>query len=194
MEGRVYVQLETPRTRLPRVSEEAGEGSAAGTAPDRPSGEARDGSARRRAATTGSPSWRALKAELDQRQQREVARFFEACVNGDVDVLRDFLVNEPRWLARAILPRPTRAGPDCTRPQRPGTWRPCRLLLEHGADPNAREAGDNTYPLHWAAAHGAPRDRPRAARFRGRRARRWRRARARRHRLGDVLPRAGRRS
>ena len=29
-----------------------------------------------------------------------------------------------------------------------------RLLLAHGADPNAREAGDNTYPLHWAAAHG----------------------------------------
>lgn len=29
-----------------------------------------------------------------------------------------------------------------------------RLLLEHGADPNAREAGDNTYPLHWAAASG----------------------------------------
>jgi ankyrin repeat protein len=29
-----------------------------------------------------------------------------------------------------------------------------RLLLEHGADPNIREAGDNTYPLHWAAARG----------------------------------------
>src|SRR5438128_1907074 len=29
-----------------------------------------------------------------------------------------------------------------------------RLLLRHGADPNAREAGDHTYPLHWAAAHG----------------------------------------
>jgi hypothetical protein len=29
-----------------------------------------------------------------------------------------------------------------------------RLLLEHGANPNAREAGDNTYPLHWAAANG----------------------------------------
>src|SRR4029079_736327 len=27
-----------------------------------------------------------------------------------------------------------------------------RLLLERGADPNAREAGDHTYPLHWAAA------------------------------------------
>ena len=28
------------------------------------------------------------------------------------------------------------------------------LLLEQGADPNAREAGDNTTPLHWAAALG----------------------------------------
>jgi hypothetical protein len=28
------------------------------------------------------------------------------------------------------------------------------VLLAHGADPNAREAGDNTHPLHWAAAHG----------------------------------------
>src|SRR5258706_13335744 len=27
-----------------------------------------------------------------------------------------------------------------------------RALLAQGADPNAREAGDNTYPLHWAAA------------------------------------------
>src|SRR5262249_50494487 len=27
-----------------------------------------------------------------------------------------------------------------------------RLLLQNGGDPNAREAGDNTYPLHWAAA------------------------------------------
>lgn len=29
-----------------------------------------------------------------------------------------------------------------------------RLLLKNGADPNAREAGDHTYPLHWAAAYG----------------------------------------
>ena len=27
-----------------------------------------------------------------------------------------------------------------------------RRLLDEGADPNAREGGDNTYPLHWAAA------------------------------------------
>jgi ankyrin repeat protein len=28
------------------------------------------------------------------------------------------------------------------------------LLLERGLDPNAREHGDNTYPMHWAAAAG----------------------------------------
>ena len=30
----------------------------------------------------------------------------------------------------------------------------CALLLEHGADPNARDVGDNATPLHFAAAHG----------------------------------------
>ena len=44
----------------------------------------------------------------------------------------------------------TTAGRDCT-PRRVDA---VRLLLEHGADPNAREQGDNTYPLQWAAAHG----------------------------------------
>jgi ankyrin repeat protein len=28
-----------------------------------------------------------------------------------------------------------------------------RMLLHYGADPNAREAGDHTYPLHCAAAN-----------------------------------------
>ena len=28
-----------------------------------------------------------------------------------------------------------------------------RALLKSGADPNARESGDNTFPLHWAAAN-----------------------------------------
>ena len=39
------------------------------------------------------------------------------------------------------------------------TWRcgiltALRVLLEHGADPNARDAGDNASPLHFAAAQG----------------------------------------
>ena len=55
---------------------------------------------------------------------------------------------------RAIPTRRTRAGPDFTRRPRAVTCEAVRLLLEHGADPNAREAGDNTYPLHWAAALG----------------------------------------
>src|SRR5262245_30664132 len=30
-----------------------------------------------------------------------------------------------------------------------------RRLLAEGAHPNVREPGDNTYPLHWAAASGS---------------------------------------
>jgi ankyrin repeat protein/catechol 2,3-dioxygenase-like lactoylglutathione lyase family enzyme len=102
----------------------------------------------------GFSSWRALKAELDQRQQREVARFFEACVNGDVDVLRDFILNEPR-MAHVSNPAAPHAGwTGLHAAAKAGHLEAVGLLLEHGADPNAREAGDNTYPLHWAAAHG----------------------------------------
>ena len=37
---------------------------------------------------------------------------------------------------------------------RSGDIEAVRRLLADGADPNAREAGDNTYPMHWAAADG----------------------------------------
>jgi len=102
----------------------------------------------------GFSSWRALKAELDRRQQREVARFFAACAGGNVDVLHSFLMNDP-GMARA-------SNPDAPHPgwtglhaaAKGGHLEAVRLLLEHDADPNAREAGDNTYPLHWAAALG----------------------------------------
>src|SRR5206468_2947995 len=30
-----------------------------------------------------------------------------------------------------------------------------RLLIEHGADPNVRDLGDNAGPLHFAAANGS---------------------------------------
>ena len=102
----------------------------------------------------GFPSWRALKAELDQRQQKEVARFFEACAKGDVDVLRAFLLNDPR-MARVSNPyAPHQGWTGVHAAAKGGHLQAVRLLLEHGADPNAREAGDNTYPLHWAVAHG----------------------------------------
>jgi cytohesin len=102
----------------------------------------------------GFSSWRALKAELDQRQRKNVALFFEACTHGDVGVLRGLLAND-RSLARVSNPEGHYHGwTGSHEAAKRGHAEAVRLLLEHGADPNAREAGDHTYPLHWAAAHG----------------------------------------
>lgn len=101
----------------------------------------------------GFSSWRALKAEVEPRQARAVARFFEACATGDVEALRGLLANDPN-LVRAS--DPTRADQGWTglhAAAKGGHLDAVRLLLGHGADPNARESGDHTYPLHWAAAH-----------------------------------------
>ncbi len=102
----------------------------------------------------GFSSWRALKAELDQRRKEHVALFFAACAKGDVEVLRGFLVNDP-GLARASNPEaPHQGWTGLHAAAKGGHVDAVRLLLEHGADPNAREAGDNAYALHWAAALG----------------------------------------
>lgn len=79
--------------------------------------------------------------------------FFEACANGDVAVLRGLLANDPS-LARASNPEGRYPGWTGlhTAAQR-GHVDVVRLLVERGADPNAREGGDNTYALHWAAAN-----------------------------------------
>jgi ankyrin repeat protein/uncharacterized glyoxalase superfamily protein PhnB len=114
----------------------------------------------------GFSSWRALKVEVERRQIGDVRQFFDACGNGDVEALHRLLSHDPT-LVRASRPTAEGAGPDdrATSAQH-GGWTglhsaaqrghldAVRLLLQHGANPNAREEGDNTYPLHWAAAQG----------------------------------------
>ena len=100
----------------------------------------------------GFPSWRALKAEIEQRETGDVAPFFEACEKGDADELRELLAKNLS-LVRAENPKAQDRGwTGLHTAAKGGHAAAVRLLLHHGADPNAREAGDNTYPLHWAAA------------------------------------------
>jgi ankyrin repeat protein len=102
----------------------------------------------------GFPSWRALKAEVEFRQVQSVATFFDACARGDVEALRSLLAHDP-GLVRAGNPAGRHAGwTGLHSAAQHGHADAVRLLLEHGADANAREAGDNTCALHWAAAHG----------------------------------------
>ena len=86
---------------------------------------------------------------------RNASLFFDACARGDLDALRALLAADPD-LVRASSPEVHHEGWTALHEAaRRGRADVVRLLLAHGADPNAREAGDNTSPLHWAAAAGA---------------------------------------
>jgi ankyrin repeat protein len=85
-------------------------------------------------------------------ERDQIDEFFTACGNGDVEHARELIARDPS-LVRAADPRQPHGGWTALHTAaRRGQLEIVRLLLEHGADPNAREAGDNTYPLHWAAA------------------------------------------
>jgi ankyrin repeat protein len=96
----------------------------------------------------GFSSWRALKSEVDRRRAPVLAEFFRQCAAGDIGGLRA-LLEKDAGLVRERTPEGSTGlhlavrHPDAV-----------RLLIEHGADPNVRDVGDNATPLHFAAANG----------------------------------------
>jgi ankyrin repeat protein len=96
----------------------------------------------------GFPSWRALKAEIDRRRAPALASFFAACAGGDVATLRGLLTSEPS------LAHERNAEGSTGLHLAVGQVDAVRLLLEHGADPNTRDVGDNASALHFAAGAG----------------------------------------
>ena len=96
----------------------------------------------------GFSSWRALKAEVDQRSEPVVRGFFEACRGGDVTALNALLDQHSNLLRERNQEGLT--GLHVAVPHVDAV----RLLLERGIDPNARDAGDNACALHHAAAEG----------------------------------------
>lgn len=96
----------------------------------------------------GFATWRALKSEIDRRRAPNVAEFTQACRTGDVDALRRLLAVDANLAREPLAGGATGLHLAVRHPPA------VRLLLEHGADPNARDTGDNASPLHVAAADG----------------------------------------
>jgi ankyrin repeat protein len=96
----------------------------------------------------GFTSWRALKAEIDRRRAPHISEFMRACTAGDVNALGALLKREPGLVRERVAAGSTGLHLAVRHPDA------VRLLLQHGADPNMRDDGDNASPLHFAAAHG----------------------------------------
>jgi ankyrin repeat protein len=103
----------------------------------------------------GFTSWRALKAEIEKRQKPGAESFFDAAEKGDVTALGRLLTDDPALIRATRQQVGDHGGWTALHAAASkGHADAVRLLLERGADPNAREEGDNSYPLHWAAAAG----------------------------------------
>jgi len=96
----------------------------------------------------GFSSWRLLKAEVDRRREPRFAAFVEACRAGDVASLERLLAADPSLVHERVASGSTGLHLAASHPDA------VQLLLAHGADPNARDEGDNATPLHLAAAKG----------------------------------------
>jgi ankyrin repeat protein len=97
----------------------------------------------------GFPSWRALKAHIDSLTIE--GRLVEAARTGDVRTLTTLLDRDPDKLYMKAKPYETSLLHFAAHN---GHLAAVELLLKRGLDVNAREKGDNTYAMHWAAAGG----------------------------------------
>src|SRR5256714_5606405 len=97
----------------------------------------------------GFASWRALKAHIDSLTID--GQLFEAARKGDVGKLTKLLDQHPDKLyARTTPYEHTMLHLAAAE----GRLAAVDFLLKRGIDVNTREKGDNTYPMHWAAAAG----------------------------------------
>ena len=94
----------------------------------------------------GFSSWRALKADVERRRTPRLDEFFAAIERRDVAAVRALLTADPS------LARERHSSGSTPLHEVVGHPELVRLLLDHGADPNARDVGDNATPLHFAAA------------------------------------------
>jgi len=97
----------------------------------------------------GFSSWRALKAHIDSLDVD--GELFDAARQGDLSRLTTLLDEHPDKLHAREQPYEwslLHAAAD------KGQLSIVDELLKRGLDANTRERGDNTYPMHWAAAHG----------------------------------------
>jgi len=95
----------------------------------------------------GFASWRALKAHIDSLTVE--GQLFDAARRGDVEKLASLLDQHPEKLRARATPYEWTLLHAAAR-----HLRAVDLLLKRGLDVNAREKGDNTYAMHWAAAGG----------------------------------------
>jgi ankyrin repeat protein len=95
----------------------------------------------------GFSSWRALKAHVDSLTID--GQLFNAARTGDVGTLTALLDQHPEKLHARSKPYEWTLLHAAAR-----HLATVDLLLKRGLDVNARETGDNTYAMHWAAAAG----------------------------------------
>ncbi|MBB6429070.1 glyoxalase superfamily protein [Algisphaera agarilytica] len=99
----------------------------------------------------GFASWRALKKHVDDLNETRYQPFVAAIQRGDVAAVAEALDKEP-GLIRARLNAHNRSALHQAAWQ--GQAEVVRLLLERGAEVNARDRGDHAYPIHFAAELG----------------------------------------